>query len=239
MKPRVVAIIQARVGSNRLPMKVVRLINGETVLARVVNRVKLATSIDGIVIATTTNEGDDIIVDLCQENKVSYYRGSEEDVLDRFYRTALAFHADVIVRITGDCPLIDPSIIDKCVRKFLNLYHEIDYVSNLLPRTYPRGLDVEVVDIRTLEEEWKTSELWREHVTLNIRKNLENYRVHNIASELDYSYMRWTIDTAEDLEFARRIYKFFGDESFEWEDVMGLLGKHPEWVIKDTQVDPT
>lgn len=239
MKPKIVALIQARVGSKRLPGKVLKDIEGQTMLERVVNRVKEAKNLDEVVIATTVSEGDIAIVELCKKHNWLCFRGSEPDVLDRFYQAACFFKADAVVRITADCPLIDPRLIDKVVEKFLTLYPDIDYASEgLTNRTFPRGLDTEVVSIGALRNEWQTSTKWREHVTLNIRKNAGRYRMADISNDKDYSYMRWCVDTAEDLEFVRRVYGHFNGSRFYWEDVVKLLEIHPDWVIIDTQVDP-
>ncbi len=239
MKPKIVAIIQARVGSKRLPFKMLRDIEGQTMLERVADRVKEAETLDGVVVATTVSESDNAIAKLCEEHSWYCFRGSEDDVLDRFYQTALFYKADIVVRITGDCPLIDSQLIDKIVNEFLSLYPNIDYASNLLPRTYPRGLDVEVISVSALRREWESSVKWREHVTLNLHRNPEKYRIVNVSNGRDYSYMRWCVDIVEDLGFVRKVYGYFKDRKFHWEDVVRLLTKaHPDWIIIDTQVDP-
>lgn len=238
MKIRVVAVIQARVASRRLPKKMLKLIEGQTMLGRVVSRIKLAKTVDEVVVATSISKSDDAIEKLCREKEWAWFRGNEQDVLDRVYKASLYYRADAVVRITGDCPLIDPEVIDAVVGRFLSRYPEIDYGSNLLPRTYPRGLDTEVVRIGTLGREWHNGEKWREHVTLNIRKNPQLYRICNVANEVDYSYMRWCVDTVEDLKFARKVYAHFKDNHFGWQDVVRLLEKYPEWVIRDMQEDP-
>jgi len=234
MKHKVVALIQARVGSTRLRRKVLKNLGGQAVLERVVNRVSQAKSLDRVVVATTTSCGDNAVVDLCRKNNWICYRGSEDDVLDRFYWGASVFAADAVVRITADCPLIDFGLIDDAVNKYLELFPDIDYVSNLLPRTYPRGLDVEVISPRVLEDEWKNATENRQHVTLNIRQHPENYRIANIASNVDCSCARWTLDTREDLEFTRKVYKHFGEKQFGWMEVIQLLLDNPSWVLKDT-----
>ena len=234
MKPKIIAIIQARVGSMRLPRKVLRDLGGQTVLARVVNRVSQAKTLDRVIVATTLNRNDNAIASICRENNWICYRGSEEDVLDRYYRAATMFAADAVVRITSDCPLIDAGLIDDAVNKYLELYPDIDYVSNLLPRTYPRGLDVVVVSTKVLEQEWKHAVENREHVTLNILQHPENYRIANIVSNVDCSYARWTLDTQEDLEFISKVYKHFGDKQFGWLDVVQLSVDNPQLILKDT-----
>ena len=161
-----------------------------------------------------------------------YFQGSENDVLDRYYQAALAFGAEAIVRITSDCPLIEPEIIDRVVSEFLSHYPDADYVCNVLPRTFPRGLDVEVMSFEALKRAWHedNNPAWREHVTQYIQRHPEIFRIRNVASEVDYSHMRWTVDTPEDLIFVRKIYEYFGHDNFSWKDVLHLLKLHPEWL---------
>lgn len=237
-KPKVVAIIQARVGSTRLPGKVFRVIEGRTMLERVVQRTKSAETVDQVVIATTTEDSDNVIADLSLRWSWLCYRGDEQNLLNSFYKAARMFAADAVVRICGDCPLIDPGVIDETVEKFLEHYPDIDYVSNVLPRTFPRGLDVEVISIDALHKEWRELTKWLDYVTLRIRKNPENYRIENVSSGGDFSFMRWTVDTAEDLEFVRRVYRHLLGSSFSWKDVISLLDKNPDWVLLDTQAEP-
>ena len=229
---RVIAIIQARMGSTRLPGKVLLDLAGEPVLARVVNRTQRATTLDEIVIATTTESRDEAIVELCSSRGWAHFRGSEDDVLDRYYQAAKKHHADIVVRITSDCPLIEPEIIDLVVQELLK-DGSLDYVSNTLPpRTFPRGLDVEAMTFKTLERAWQEDKnpAWREHVTPYIYRAPEKFRLKAVTNEKDLSHMRWTIDTWEDLEFVRRIYNHFGHDYFSWHDVLDLLEEHPEWL---------
>jgi len=228
----VVAIIQARMGSTRLPGKVLEDLAGEPMLARVVNRTRRAKTLDTVVVATTTQPIDDAIVRLCEKQGWPFFRGSEEDVLDRYYQAATAFQADVIVRITSDCPLIEPEIIDRVVGEFLSHRPEVEYVSNTLVRTFPRGLDVEVMSFDALERAWQedSNPSWREHVTSYIWRHLEKFKICNVANDTDYSYMRWTVDTVEDLTFVRKIYNHFQSDNFSWKDVLNLLEMHPEWL---------
>ena len=229
---RIVAIIQARMGSTRLPGKVLLDLAGEPVLARVVNRTERATRLDEIVIATTTKSMDEAIVELCNSRGWAHFRGSEEDVLERYYQAARKYHADIVVRITSDCPLVEPEIIDLVVQEILE-DGLLDYVSNALPpRTFPRGLGVEAMTFKTLERAWQEDKnpAWREHVTPYIYRTPEKFRLKAVTNEKDLSYMRWTIDTWEDLEFIRCIYNHFRHDHFSWYKVLDLLEEHPEWL---------
>ena len=228
----VVAIIQARMGSTRLPSKVLEDLAGEPMLARVVNRTRRAKTLDTVVVATTTQPVDDAIVRLCEKQGWPFFRGSEEDVLDRYYQTAAAYEASVIVRVTSDCPLIDAEVIDKVVQRFFSLYPDIDYVSNGMQRTFPRGLDVEVMSFAALERAWQedNNPAWREHVTPYIRRHPEKFKIRNVANDVDYSHMRWTVDTIEDLTFVRKIYDHFQNDTFTWGEVLHLLEMHPKWL---------
>lgn len=230
---RVVAIIQARMGSTRLPGKVLLDIAGAPMFERVVKRVQRAHGLDEVVIATTIQPADDIIEQLCVERHWPCFRGSEEDVLDRYYRTACQFRADVVVRITSDCPLIDPEVVDRVIAEFMTNQPAVDYASNTWPRrTFPRGLDTEVIRFDALERAWSedANPAWREHVTPYIYRNPDLFRIHNVVSEPDYSHMRWTVDTPEDLTLVRLIYERFGHDRFSWREVLAVLEEHPEWL---------
>lgn len=208
---KVVCIIQARMGSTRLPGKVMLGLCGKTVLGHVIERVKMVKNIDEIVIATTTKEDDSIIVEEALKYDVKVFRGSEEDVLSRYYYAAKENDADVVVRITSDCPLIDPEIIDEMLSRFKYLYKEnkVDYLSNTLERTFPRGLDAEIFSFKILEDAFINAEKYhqREHVTPYIYENANKFKlVGGYQKDIDYSYHRWTLDTEEDFELIRRIY---------------------------------
>jgi len=230
---KIVAIVQSHMGSTRLPGKVLLDLAGEPMLVRDMNRLSRAQTLDKVVVATTVNLADDAIVGLCAKHGWPCFRGSEEDVLDRYYRAAAEYEADAVVRITSDCPLIEPEVVDRVVREFLERQPEVDYACNTLPRrTFPRGLDTEVSRFDVLERAWHEDHdpSWREHVTPYIRRNPELFRIHGIMSEVDYSHMRWTVDTPEDLVFVRHIYEYFGHDRFSWQDVLALLKEHPEWL---------
>lgn len=235
-----VAIIQARMGSSRLPGKVMKDLGGMPMLARVVRRASRATTLDRIVVATSSSPSDNKIVALCDIEGWPSFRGSEEDVLDRYYRAAVDSKAEAVVRITADCPLIDPDLIDEVVTCFLERQPDNDYAANILTRTYPVGLDVETMSFEALEKAWHDDQnpSWREHVTQYIVRNPETFKLGNVAFETDYSYMRWTVDTAEDLEFVRRVYQHFDDDAFSWRDVLDLLKDHADWLDINRHVQP-
>jgi glutamate-1-semialdehyde 2,1-aminomutase/spore coat polysaccharide biosynthesis protein SpsF len=223
------ALIQARMGSSRFPGKVLQELAGHPMLWHVVRRVRGATTIDKVVIATTDRVVDDPIAEFCELEGIDCFRGNEQDVLDRFYRAAKANDADVVVRITADCPLIDPAVIDKVVARFAQ--GNCDYVCNTVPYTYPDGLDTEVFSFSVLEEAWhqasKPSE--REHVTPYLRTG--KFRTANVQSETPVSpdKYRWTVDHPADLEFVRKVYAAFSQNGdFGFRDVFDLLKERPD-----------
>ena len=228
---RVVAIVQARMGSTRLPGKVLLDLEGETVLARVVNRLRRAQLIDELLVATTDRAADDVIVKECRRLSVSVSRGDQDDVLDRYFRAAQLARTEVVVRITADCPLIDPEITDKTIAAFLAA--RPDYASNVLVRTYPRGLDTEVISVAALGRAWQEARkpYEREHVTPYIYEHPREFTLLSVAEDADYSGQRWTVDTPEDLEFARAIYaRLKNNLMFAWRDVLDLLDREPNLV---------
>lgn len=221
------AIIQARMESTRLPNKVMRKLSGKPVLWHVVNRAEKSRYIEKIVIATTTNKEDDIVSSFCRKNGLDFFRGSENDVLDRFYQCAKEFKIETVVRITSDCPLHDPKVIDKVIYRYIKGGY--DYISNIDPPTYPDGLDVEVFSFAALERTWRNAKLKseREHVTSYIRKNKSLFKIGNVENEVDLSLHRWTLDQEEDLRFIRAVYDGLKKEFFHMDDVLKLLRERP------------
>jgi spore coat polysaccharide biosynthesis protein SpsF len=229
--PRIVAIIQARTGSTRLPRKVLLPLAGEPMLARVVGRVSRATRVHSVVVATTKSDRDEDLVALCTSRGWPVFRGSESDLLDRYYRAASQYRADVVIRVTSDCPLIDPGIVDRVIEEFER--QPCDYASNTIePRTFPRGLDVEAMGFRTLERAWREDKdpAWREHATPYIYRHPEIFHLRSVRHDRDLSSHRWTVDTPEDYELVRRIYDHFREDRFRWTEVLALLDEHPDWL---------
>ncbi len=234
----IVAIIQARMGSTRLPGKVLRDIAGDTMLARVVRRTQLARTLSAVVVATTTAAADSPVVTECDRLGIPAFRGDEQDVLDRYWQAAHACQADVVVRITADCPLIDPGVVDLVVTAFQAA--RPDYASNVLERTYPRGLDTEVMTLAALRSAWRQADqpYQRAHVTPYIYQNPERFRLLSVKADADTSNYRWTVDTAADLTFVQAVFERLGsDGTFTWRAVLELLAREPELadINRDTQ----
>lgn len=237
---KTVAIIQARVGSVRLPAKVLRMLCGKTVLAHVIERVKEASEVDEIVIATTTSTGDDAIEQEAIRCGVKAFRGSEEDVLSRYYGAATYSSADIVVRITSDCPLIDPQLIDVIVSFFKQC--DYDIVTNagsiLSMRTYPRGLDTEVFSFAALKDASKNAQkqYQREHVTPYL---YEHGRVYNYRDNADNSRYRWTLDTEEDWCLIMALYGhlYHGKHDFHYNDILAVMETHVELLDINKDVE--
>jgi spore coat polysaccharide biosynthesis protein SpsF len=230
---KVVAIIQARMSSTRLPGKVMMEIVGRPMLWHIINRAKHSRLLDEIVIATSTRKEDGVIASLAHECGVGEYLGSDLDVLDRYYRCATEFRAKTIVRITADDPFKDPEVVDSITRTYLDHEGSVDYVSNTIKPTYPEGLDVEVFSYSALESAWANTKdaFDREHVTAHFWRNPDRFKLLNVENKLgDLSNLRWTVDTPEDMAFARAVYERLFDkkEIFLMEDILNLLRKSPE-----------
>ncbi len=227
---KVLAVIQARMGSSRLSNKVLLPLAGKTVLEHVVERTQRARRVGGVVVATTVNVDDLAIVRLCAERSISLYIGSEEDVLDRYYQAARLFRADHVVRITADCPAIDPQVIDRVVAEHLT--GGSDLTSNVLKETYPDGEDVEVVTFAGLARAWKEATLpsEREHVTPFIKNHPEMFRLGSVANEADLSQMRWTLDNKEDYAFLKKVFNALSQKKklFGMGEIYKYVRAHPE-----------
>jgi spore coat polysaccharide biosynthesis protein SpsF len=228
----IVTVIQARMGSSRLPNKVVMSLAGKPLLIRMVERVKLSSLCGTVVVATTNEEKDNCIYDLCKSEGIDVFRGHPKDLLHRHYRLALKYDADVVIKIPSDCPLIDPGVVTKTISHYLNNSDKYDYVSNLHPATYPDGNDVEVMSISALKEAWENAsrDFEREHTTPYIWENPEKFRIGNVIWEtgLDYSMThRWTIDYEEDYVFIKKVYDelYVNKPDFTLYDILYLLNE--------------
>lgn len=219
-------------GSTRLPGKVLREICERPMLWHVIERVKRVQRVDDIVLATSDQDGDDILVAYAERAcDVAIFRGSEQDVLQRYYQAATAHSADIVIRITADCPLISPTVMDTVLDAFhRDMY---DYVSNTMQRSFPHGLDVEIVPYRSLElaHNEATATADREHVMPFLWRQPERFHLANVAQETNHSDLRWTVDTEDDLRLVQRIYEhmYVDKPTFDWQDVLALLQQHPDW----------
>ncbi|EGO62288.1 cytidylyltransferase domain-containing protein [Acetonema longum] len=238
---RTVIIVQARMTSTRLPGKVLLPVLGKPLLAYQIERLRRVTAAAEIVIATTTNETDQPIVDLCSKMDIPFYRGSEADVLSRYYEAASLFRAEAVVRVTSDCPLIDPEIISNMIHRFHEGYPDCGYVSNVFPRTYPRGMDTEVFSFASLAEANKQADMPpdREHVTPYILRLHQPDRTANISCSQDHSIHRWTVDTPEDFELIRRMLEslYPVKPTFSLKDCLQTLAAHPNWALINRHIE--
>ncbi len=228
----IVAIIQARMGSTRLPGKVMKKVQGKTLLEHLILRVKRAYGIDKIIVATTISKKDSPIARLAVSLGVGVYRGSVDDVLDRYYQAAKEAHAKTVIRLTGDCPLMDPKVIDRVVSFYKKNRRRYNYVSNIRPPTFPDGMDVEVFSFNVLERMWREAALpsEREHVTAYIGNHPDSFRVGNVLAEKDLSKLRLTVDTKDDLSLVRAVVKgLSGKKNYpDVQDIAAFLKQHPE-----------
>jgi glutamate-1-semialdehyde 2,1-aminomutase/spore coat polysaccharide biosynthesis protein SpsF len=226
---KILALIQARMSSRRLPGKILAPILGKPMLLRQVERVRRSRTIDKIVVVTSDHRDDDAVERLCAENEIDCFRGSLDDVLDRFYRAALPFKPDHVVRLTGDCPLTDPGLIDEVVESHLRT--GADFTNNALEPTFPDGLDVEVVRFESLAAAWREASALpdREHVTPFIEARPARFKTNSFKNGVDFSAMRWTVDEPEDLVFVRQVYGALLDRKadFDRHDVLALLERDP------------
>ncbi|MBN2452658.1 MAG: glycosyltransferase family protein [Candidatus Omnitrophica bacterium] len=236
MAGRTGIIVQARMGSSRLPGKVMMEIADKPMLAILLGRLKACETADVIIVATTRNGRDDVIVKCARDEDVSVYRGDEDDVLARYYEAAKEYRLDTVVRVTSDCPLSDPYMIDDMVRSFLSA-DDVAYMSNTITRTYPRGFDAEVFSMDSLKEAYDKAgeKREREHVTPYIYENLP---VKAYAGDDDASSFRVTVDTADDLRHVSEIFKALGHLKFiRSRDVVALLRNRPDLVAINRHVE--
>lgn len=220
----IIAIIQARMGSTRLPKKVLKKLEDKTVLEHVYYRTILSNLIDKVVVATSVESNNFPLIELCGNRNIPLYIGSENDVLDRYYQAARLFGATHIVRITADCPLIDSKLIDEIIQ--IHIEGRFDYTSNTLTPTYPDGLDTEVVTIDALQKAWQFAKkkYQREHVTPYIKES-DLFVKYNVCNKIDLSAKRWTIDEEADYEFLKLVFKdiYTRKKNFDMQDVLAVL----------------
>lgn len=232
---KVTTVIQARMGSSRFPGKILLPLGGKPLLVRMIERVKASKYCGTVVVATTYLNADDPIIDVCKKNSVAFYRGHPTDLIDRHLNVGKKFNTDAVVKIPSDCPLIDPNIIDKVIKYYLDNSNSFDYVSNLHPPTYPDGNDVEIFSMESLEKAWEDAdkELEREHTTPYFWENPDKFKIGNVTWETGLNYSmshRFTIDYEEDYKLIESIYnKLFNKKPFfSLNDILTLLNEEPE-----------
>jgi spore coat polysaccharide biosynthesis protein SpsF (cytidylyltransferase family) len=226
---KISVLIQARTGSSRLPNKVLANIEQKQLIWHVINRVKKIKSVEQIALITSQLENDKILLDIAQQNGILGFAGDELDVLDRHYQCALKINADPIIRITSDCPLLDPFLVEEMLQIFLK--NKYDYVSNVTPPTFPDGLDVEIFSFKALEKTFNEAKLMseREHVTPYISKNPNKFKLFNFKNSQDLSHLRWTVDRDVDLDLIQKIYSKMSPKTvFGMDDILKVLKSNPE-----------
>lgn len=235
MKKKILIVVQARMASSRLPGKVMLPILGKSLLARMIERLKMINHEAEVIIATSETPDDDIIIDEAIKIDIPWYRGSLNNLLDRHYQAAKLHHADIVLKIPSDCPLIDPRIVDHVLDYFFANRNDFDFVSNLHPATYPDGNDVEIMTMECLTKAWEcaTRDLELEHTTPYIWENPQLFRIGNVTwpAGLDYSMShRFTIDYAEDYYFIERVFRelYADNNQFSCDDILNLLTQKPE-----------
>jgi len=223
-------IIQARMGSTRLPGKVMMNIDKNIVLSYVIDQLGNSKKLDKIIIATTNLKEDDIIVNFLNKKKIKVFRGDSKNVLDRYYQCAKKFSCKNIVRITADNPLIDPIIVDEVIDKFFS--NSYDYVSNTHPRTFPYGTEVEVFSFQSLEKVWKNANKpsEKEHVTPYFYNNKNKFKISNVKYSEDISHLHWTVDRENDLKLVKKIVLNIKKRPILMNDIIQLISKNPEWI---------
>jgi spore coat polysaccharide biosynthesis protein SpsF len=229
---RVLAILQARMTSSRLPGKVLMDIDGMPMIARQIERLRQANLLDELVVATSTDSSDDVLADYIEGIGVNVQRGSLDNVLQRFVEVLDKYETDAVVRLTADCPLVDSEVLDGVVDSFLN--SKMDYVSNTLERTFPRGLDVEVFKPEVLREVSRNDfrPMAKEHVTYGIYTRSDLYSVANVSQDPSFANLRWTVDTQLDLDFVRSVYSHLHsiNKSFRQREILEWLEDFPEFA---------
>lgn len=238
---KTVIISQARMTSTRLPGKILKEVLGRPLLEYQIERLKRVTNADAVIIATTVNATDDAVATLCDRLATPCFRGSEEDVLARYYHAAEKYGADTVVRVTADCPLIDPVIVGTVIARYLEGQGTLDYVSNTLVRTYPRGMDTEAFSFKALAEAFREATLppQREHVTPFIHSQPERYRQASVENPVNCSKYRWTVDTPEDFELIKQILAAVYPQTphFSMADCLKAYERHPEWQTINSHVE--
>lgn len=242
-KLKIKALIQARMGSKRLPKKVMLKIGGKTIIQIIFERLKHSKEIDGIILSTSSSKENDVLAKHANKIRLKYHRGSENDLISRHLGALRKANADTFVRITADCPLVEPRIINDMIKIYRRQYNKIDFMTNCLPPTYPDGLDIDIISKSVLEKLDKeiTNPLHREYYAVYIMENPDKFKIYNFSNNKNISYLRWTLDYPEDLKFIKKIfYNFRNQKIFFTQDILQFINKNPEILkINKKRVDKT
>ena len=237
----ILAILQARMSSSRLPGKVLKKVRNKALLEIQVSRLSQSKYIDKLVLATSLDASDNLIFDMCEKNKIECFRGDLNNVLDRYYKCAKQYNPSHVVRVTGDCPIIDYQIVDKVIKSHLD--SGSDYTSNTINPTFPDGLDIEIMKYNVLCDIWKKSTLFseKEHVTQYIYNNKSCFKLNSYTNKIDYSDLRWTVDNPEDFTVVGYIIEqlYFENPDFSWEEVLELYDnpKHKNILSENIKLE--
>lgn len=238
-KPKVIALIQARMGSKRLPEKAMLLIGGRTVIETIVKRLKHSTEIDDIILSTSDSPENDVLVKHARTIGLKVHRGSENDLVSRHLGALQQIGADAMIKVTADAPLVDPELVDRMVTMYREKHGAIDFMTNCLPPTYPDGMDLDMTPRVVLEKlNVEATPFVKEYFAAHMMENPEKFRVVNMKNDADLSFLRWTLDYPEDLMFIKKVFDHFGDKLFHLNDVTKLLREKPELIeINKNRVD--
>lgn len=234
MSVQIIGVIQARTNSSRLPKKVLAEIAGKPMIWHIVNRLRQVRKITDVVISTTNNAADKSLCQFAESAKIPYYAGSENDILDRLYQTGKKFNSTILIKVNGDCPLIDPTAIDRGLVTYLKAKKTPDMVVNSIMNTFPDGLQFGIFNFKTLSKLWSQihDEFWREFIYMYLIENRDKFQIINLKNDTNLSYLRWVVDYPEDLEFVRRVYDnlYSQNSTFVTSDILSLLKQKPHLV---------
>jgi spore coat polysaccharide biosynthesis protein SpsF len=229
---KIIAVIQGRMGSTRLPGKVLADIEGKPLIWHIFNRLQKISLISEVVISTTNQSTDKPLIEFAKKENIAYFAGSEDDIIDRIYKTGEKFSCDILVKINADCPLIDIKLIENGINLFLSSKNKPDLITNCVEETFPEGMQYSIFNFNVIKKIWLTlkESFWREYFYRFMIENKNNFSIINIKNEKDLSKLRWTVDYQEDLEFVKKIYSklYSKNQFFGMNEILNLLDKNPE-----------
>lgn len=242
MSTRIIGLVQARTNSSRLPKKVLAQIEGKPLVWHIINRLKQVQKITDVVISTTNNDADKQLCSFAESENIPYYAGSEDDILDRLYQTGKKFNATILIKVNGDCPLVDPTVIDRGLEMYLEAKKTPDLVVNSMKNTFPDGMQFGIFNFQTLCKLWSEiqDKFWREFIYMYMTENSDKFEIINVENDRNLSNLRWVVDYPEDLEFVRQVYGnlYNQNPNFVTADVMSLLEQKQDLVQINAKYAP-